>query len=155
MPEEGDLVVVEPSDSVAPGKLALDGDSLAKAGLAEGTPVEISANGKKLALIVERGGKGAAAINASDAESIGVDNLSLARMRKIRPREIKAVTLEVIDADVPVDPAALRLHLALKPISEGSIVTVTLQEGVVKIRVKECEPGEGIVSYNTVIKLTY
>ncbi|GEM_PF-3428158 len=153
MAGNGYFVVVTPSKEVRPGQLALDGDSLAKARLAEGTPVELTANGKKLALVVQRGAGGAAGINAREAESIGIGAESLARMRRIRPHELRRLRLKVVTSDVEISPVQLRSALALRPASRGSTLLLNVGGREVEVYVEDCEPGEGIVSYNTVIQL--
>ncbi len=147
--------MVSPSDEVRPGRLALDSDSLARARLVEGTPVEITANGKKLALVVQRGASGAAGINAAEAGSIGIEDKSLARMRKIRARELRTLTLRVVTSREELSLTQLRTALALRPASRGSTILVDIGGKVAEVYVEDCEPEDGIISYNTIIKLVY
>ncbi len=147
------IILVKPSENAGRGRIALDPGSMSKAGLAEGMPVEVTVNGKKLALLVEKSREGVAALNAGEAGGIGLRGEVLVKMRKIKVRELRSVTLRV-EGSGSIDPSRLRAFLVLRPLARGASVFLGKEGNFVELRVVDCEPEDGIVSMNTRIVIT-
>lgn len=147
-------VVITGSDEVDLEKIRVSKRVLSRIGVERGDPIELSVNGKKIALTVDYNSSdkdGGIEINNMLASVIGMNGRFVGEIRRLKTRELKKVVFKVKNSQKRLDINHISSSLLLRPVSLGSTVLVNSTSGMFELEVEECAPEEGVISTNTYI----